>query len=170
MEEFLDLLGRLERISGPVALGTQLKGEGTAGTRRILEAAPGAPATELEEVVQGVVVSGRTRLLEGELLERMVPGKMAPWMHFCAQVGRRGGACVLATVGSVEGSIPYAVGDRFVYDERNHGLLPMEGRFSLELQRGCQRAREAGAPVWERFDVPGGSLGIGLEPMGPARP
>ena len=168
MDELLEILGRLEQAAGPVVLGTQLKSSGggtRAGARRILEAAGGAPATELEEAVQGVAVTGRSRMLAGELLERMVPGKLPPWVHFCSQVGRRGGACVLATVGAVEGDIAYALGDRFAYDERNHGLLPMDGRFSLDLQRGCQRAREAGEPLWERFDLPGGSLGVGLEPL-----
>lgn len=55
----------------------------------------------------------------------MVPGRLPPWVHFCGQVLRRGGSCVLATVGAVEGVVPYAPGDRFAYDERNHGLLPM---------------------------------------------
>ncbi len=188
MDAFMDIIGRLERIPGAVALATLLQGNGPggarAGARRILEATAGAPATDLEEAVQGVVVSGESRILAGGLgpawggwqgagavlVERVVPGKLPPWVHFSSQVLRRGGACVLVTVGVVEGDLPYAVGDRFVYDERNHGLLPMDGRFSLELQRGCQRIREAGQPAWERFDLPGGALGIALEPLaaGPA--
>jgi xanthine/CO dehydrogenase XdhC/CoxF family maturation factor len=181
MGELQDIIGRLERIGGPVALATLLKvdgpGPGRAGARRILVAAGGAPVTALDEALQGVAVTGRTRMLAGVsgpeldpwrggvLLERMVPGKLPPWVHFCAQVLRRGGACVLATVGAVEGDVPYALGDRFVYDERNHGLLPMDGRFSLDLQRGCEKVREAGQPAWKRFDLPGGSLGICLEPL-----
>lgn len=180
MTEFLDIMGQLETLPGPRALATLLKGEG-AGARQILEATGGAPATELQEAVQGVVVSGRPRMLPGALgaewgvwqgcagvlLERMVPGKLPPWVHFCAQVARRGGACVLATVGVVEADIPYALGDRFAYDEHHHGLLPMDGRFSLELQRGCEKARLAGGPVWRRFDLGSGALGILLEPLGP---
>ena len=168
MDGFGDFPGRLEQISGPVVLATRLRPDGDGGpcgARRILEAAAGAPATDFDEAVQGTVVTGRSRMLGGELLERMVPGKLPPWVHFCSQVARRGGACVLATVATVEGDLPYALGDRFVYDERNHGLRPMDGRFSLELQRGCQRAREAGEPAWERFDLPGGSLGVALEPL-----
>jgi hypothetical protein len=188
MDAFMDIIGQLERISGAVALATLLRGNGSgnarAGARQILEASAGVPASDLEEAVQGAVVSGEARMLAGGLgpawgdwqgaravlVERVVPGKLPPWVHFCAQVLRRGGACVLATVAVVEGDLAYAVGDRFVYDERNHGLLPMDGRFSLELQRGCQRVREAGAPAWERFDLPGGALGIALEPLtaGPA--
>jgi hypothetical protein len=180
MTEFLDIMGQLETLPGPRALATLLKGPG-AGARLILEAAGGAPATELQEAVQGVVVSGRTRTIldtlgpewgawqgcGGVLLERMVPGKLPPWVHFCAQVARRGGSCVLATVGVVEGDIAYALGDRFAYDERNHGLLPMDGRFSLDLQRGCDKARAAGGPVWRRFDLTSGALGILLEPLAP---
>jgi hypothetical protein len=180
MTEFLDIIGRLETIPGPVALATLLAGTG-AGARLILEAAAGAPATELEEAVQGVVAGGRTRMLEGPLgpewgawqgaagvlLERMVPGKLPPWVHFCAQVLRRGASCVLATVSAVEGDIPYALGDRFAYDERHHGLLPMDGRFSLELQRGCDQARQAAQPVWRRFELASGALGMALEPLAP---
>jgi len=164
MGELLDIIGRLERIPGPVALATLLEGEG-AGSRRILESAGGAPGTALEEAVQGVLVSGRSQVLADALLERMVPGKLPPWVHFCAQVLRRREACVLVTVGLVEGNVPYAVGDRFVYDARNHGLLPMDGRFSLELQRACAQAREAGGPAWRRFDLPSGALGVALEPL-----
>jgi len=176
MGEFLEIIERLERLAAPVVLATLLKvndaGQVQAGARRILE---GAPGEGLEEAAQGVLVSGRPLVITGEpggwpgaaaiLLERVVPGRLPPWMHFCAQVARRGGACVMATVGVVEGPVPYAVGDRFVYDERNHGLLPMDGRFSLDLQRGCQKVREAGQPRWRRFDLQGGSLGICLEPL-----
>ena len=181
MDDLLNLFARLEQSPRPLILATLLKVDGAgpvrAGARRILAAAGGAPVTALDEALQGVAVTGRTRMLAGVsgpeldpwrggvLLERMVPGKLPPWMHFCAQVLRRGGACVMATVGALEGDVPYALGDRFVYDERNHGLLPMDGRFSLDLQRGCEKVREAGQPAWKRFDLTGGSLGICLEPL-----
>jgi hypothetical protein len=44
----------------------------------------------------------------------------------------------------------------------------MDGGFSLELQRGCIRAREAGQPIWERFELQGGALGLLLEPLSAA--
>ncbi|GEM_PF-1379531 len=177
MGEFLEIIERLECLSAPVVLATLLKvnddsGQVRAGARRILESAPGEG---LEEAAEGVLVSGRPLVITGEpggwpgaaaiLLERVVPGRLPPWMHLGAQAARRAGTCVLATVGVVEGPVPYAVGDRFVYDERNHGLLPMDGRFSLDLQRGCQKVREAGQPRWQRFDLQGGSLGVCLEPL-----
>lgn len=157
MNDLLDIIGRLERIPGPAALATRIQGDG-AGTRHILD-------TALDAAAQGVVASGRSQVLAGVLLERMVPGKLPPWVHFCAQVLRRGETCVLVTVGGVEGGVPYAVGDRFVFDARNHGLLPMDRGFSLELQRACQAAREAGGPIWRRFELPGGALGVALESL-----
>jgi len=183
MDDLLDIFARLEGAPGPTALATLLKGSGAGsariGARLILKAAEGAPGTELEATVQDVVVGGEAQVLAGEfgpewgawrgavevLVERMVPGKLPPWLHFCSQVLRRGGNCVLATVGEVEGGAPYALGDRFAYDERNHGLLPMDARLSLDLQRACQAVRETGQPAWRRFDLPCGALGVGLEPI-----
>ncbi|MDR3669725.1 MAG: nucleotidyltransferase family protein [Holophaga sp.] len=167
MDDLLEIIERLERRSGPVALATLL--DGRPGARRILE-----PGAGLDEPVREVLAGGPSRVLgahldgwpDGDLLlEHLVPGKLPPWLHVCAQVLRRGGSCVLVTVGAVAGPVPYAPGDRFVFDERNHGLLPMDGRFSLELQRACIRARAAGVPVRERFQLAGGSLGILLEPL-----
>jgi hypothetical protein len=170
MDDLLETIARLEQSPGPVVLATLLRGEGHSGIRRILRSAEGA--------VGEALAGGRSRVLGPEdgleldgwrdglvLLERMMPGQLPPWVHFCGQVLRRGGSCVLATVGTVEGAIPYAAGDRFAYDERNHGLLPMDGRFSLELQRGCLRARAAGASSWERLPLGDGALGMLLEPL-----
>jgi molybdenum cofactor cytidylyltransferase len=161
MDQVLDIIGRLERLSGPAALATLLTG---GGARQILEGP--------EEQLPG---PGRSRILEAAtdfhgwrgtvLLEPMVPGRLPPWVHVCAQLLRRGESCVLATVGQVEGDLPYAVGDHFVYDQRNHGLLPMDGRFSLELQRACVRARAGGVPAWAPFQLAQGVLGLLLEPL-----
>jgi len=150
-------------------------GDGPGPVRRsLLPAAPGPLAEPRREVL----ASGRCQVLPlaagagpeaGDpaevLLERLVPGKLPPWLHCSAQILGRGGACVLATVTAGAGDC--AAGDRFVYDERNHGLLPMDGKLSLELQRACDRARAAGRPLWERFELPGGSLRVALEPLGP---
>jgi hypothetical protein len=186
MVDLLDMKAKLDGAERPAALATVLKAEGAdcppPGTRCLLEG-PDQPA-----VIGEVLASGQSRMLAREpapglermlagaegaamiLLERLLPGKLPPWIHFSCQVLRRGGACVLATVASVAGPVPYQVGDRFVYDERNHGLLPMDGGFSLELQRGCIRAREAGRPVLERFELPGGALELLLEPLAAATP
>ena len=185
MNDPRELIATMERTGAPAVLATLLRraadGPGPV-RRRLLDSAP-AP---LGEPVLEVLASGRSRILALEpgplldllggagdgvqvLLERLLPGKLPPWLHCSAQTLRRGGACVLATVIAQAGDVPAAAGDRFVYDERNHGLLPMDGRFSLELQRACDRARAAGQPVWERFSQPGGSLQVGLEPW-PAVP
>jgi hypothetical protein len=165
MADLLDIIGQLQGIAAPVALATPLKGE---GRRRILAPAAGVPETELERAVRAVLAAGRPMMLDsGLLVEPMLPGRLPPWMHYCAQVLRRGETCVLATVGSVAGDIPYAVADRFAYDERHHGLLPMDGRFSLELQRACDAVRRDGAPAWRCFEWPSGRLGVGLEPLRP---
>ena len=187
MDDLLDIKARMDGADRPAALATLLQGEGSgcpAPGARVL-AGPGDPApgildevlaTGLARVISREPAAGLERMLAGPegaaliLLERLVPGKLPPWVHFSCQVLRRGGACVLATVGSVAGELPYRVGDRFVYDERNHGLLPMDGGFSLELQRGCIRAREAGQPVWERFPLQGGALELLLEPLSAAVP
>ena len=171
MAGLLDLFAKLEQASGPVALATPLHRTrpGLAQARRLLE--PGSGTGFREADLQDLLATGISRAVPGPeagteyLLERLVPGKLPPWLHCGCQVLRRGGACVLATVGSVAGDLPYGIGDHYVYDERNHGLLPMDAGFSLELQRACQRAREAGAPIWVDFPFPAGSLGLCLEPL-----
>lgn len=174
MAGLLDLFAELGRIPAPVVLATPLA---PPGPPRILapdgDLAFLAPegAREFLEAARSVLASGRSVTVPGAggpvLLERVVPGRLPPWLHFCAQHLAKGSSCVLALVARVEGGLPYAVGDRYGYDAHNHGLLPMDGRFSLELQRACQRAREAGRPIRERFPLPGGALELNLDPLGP---
>jgi hypothetical protein len=186
MTDLLELFANLEQAEGPVVLATPLALDGPGlppGGWFILAAAAAIPALGAE--VQAVLAAGGTRQATLELgpalplpalagrtgtatllLERIVPGKLPPWLHFCAQQLKRGSSCVLATVAAVAGGLPYAVGERFSYDERSHGMLPMDGRFSLELQRACLRARAAGQPIRERFSFPSGALELNLELLG----
>lgn len=102
------------------------------------------------------------------LLEPVLPGRLAPWIHFCSQhLGHRR-SCSLVTVLGTEGEIPYELGDRFAYDdESHHGLLPFDARLSIELGRACTRAREGGEAFREHFPVPGGALEVLVEALHP---
>jgi CTP:molybdopterin cytidylyltransferase MocA len=142
---------------GPAVLATRVEGEGL-GTR-LLEAGPDA---------QEVLATGACRLAGTVLLERLTPRKLPPWLNFCTQVLDKGKRCVLVTVCALAGEVSFALGDHFAYDERNHGLLPMDGKVSLELQRLCEAARAEGIPVRVVLAVPGGSLELLLEPLVPA--
>ena len=86
----------------------------------------------------GMGCGGRAEIL----LEPILPGRLAPWIHFCGQhLGHRR-SCALVTVLGTEGEVPFSLGDRFAYDdESHHGLLPFDGRLSIELGRACTRAR-----------------------------
>ena len=168
------ILAAVNAGSGPAVLATLL---GPAGA---LE--PGARFLAHAMPSEDVLATGRSRLAhgavdpawgpggegEGEfLMERLVPRKLPPWINFCCQVLDNGKTCVLATVTRVEGEVPYALGDHFAYDERNHGLLPMDRAFSLQLQHAVEEARLAGTARLASLPVPGGSLGILLEPLSP---
>ena len=103
------------------------------------------------------------------LLEPILPGKQAPWIHFCNQYLGRRKSCVLATVLKIEGeAMPYALGDRFAYDDHSHhGLLPIDAGLSIALSRASTRALESNKAVHERFSVPGGVLELLIEPLRP---
>jgi hypothetical protein len=179
MEDLQAIFTRLGQLTGPVALATLLRvvgpGPTRPGARFILDLAGPTGNSALERTLHALLASGRSELITVDsslwpgaatvLLERMVPGHLPPWYHLCAQVLKRQGACVLATVATVTGDagFAHAVGDRYVYDEHNHGLLPIDGTFSLELQRACIRTRASGGCGWERFELPGGVLEVALE-------
>ncbi len=113
----------------------------------------------------GMGCEGRAEIL----LEPVLPGRLAPWIHFCAQhLGHRR-SCALATVLGIQGeALPYALGDRFAYDDQSHhGLLPFDAQLSIALARACTRAREEGKAFRERFPVPGGTLELLIEPLHP---
>jgi CTP:molybdopterin cytidylyltransferase MocA len=146
---------------GPAVLATRVEGP-DAGTRLL---GHGLPAED-------VLATGGCRLAQDGggalLLERLVPRKLPPWLNFGAQVLDKGKSCVLVTVCAVGGDVPFALGDHFAYDERNHGLLPMDGKVSLELQRLCEAARLDGVPCRRNLAVAGGRLEVLLEPLSPA--
>lgn len=150
----------------------------------------GCLETDIQERAQGVLDSGRPTLVrydlgaeldmvwgtgmgcEGKaeiLLEPMLPGKLPPWVHFCSQQLERRKRCVLITVLGIEGeTMPYALGDRFAYDERSHhGLLPIDAGLSVALSRASTRALEQGTSFRERFQVPGGFLDLLIETLRP---
>ena len=80
----------------------------------------------------------------------------------------KGKTCVLVTVCGVVGDPAYALGDHFAYDERNHGLLPMDRGFSLELQHEVEAVRLGREVRLLSLTVPGGALRLLLEPLTPA--
>ena len=183
-----ELIAAMDAVSEPRVLATVLgAGEDPGPVRRVLlEAAPasagrfagaarevlgGAPARILELepgpdldpllATPDPVPGGRARVL----LERLVPRRLPPWLHCSVQAQGRGGVTVLATVTAQDGTTPAEAGERFVYDHHNHGLLPMDGRFSLDLQRGCERARAKGTTLGAEFAFPDGHLQVVLEPL-----
>ncbi len=112
----------------------------------------------------GMGCEGRAELL----LEPVLPGKLAPWIHFCSQQLARRKDCVLATVLGIEGEAPYALGDRFAYDDRgHHGLLPIDAGLSIALSKASTRALEGGKAFRERFLVPGGAVELLIEALRP---
>ena len=154
------ILAAVNAGSNPVVLATRLRGS-SPGERSL---AHGLPAEDL-------LASGASRLGQWQgtevLLERLMPRKLPPWLNFCSQILDKGRTCVLATVGQVQGELPYALGDHFAYDERNHGLLPMDARLSLDLQRACEEVRTTARAAWVSLEVPGGRLDLLLEPLAP---
>lgn len=148
----------------------------------------GCLETDIQARVQEVLATGQSRIVaydlgieldlvwgtgmgcEGKaeiLLEPVLPGRLAPWVHFCSQQLERRRTCALGTVVATTGAVAFAVGDRFSYDDRNHGLLPIDPQLSIELGRVCAQVREAGGPVRQHFQVPGGSVDLLVEPLIP---
>jgi xanthine/CO dehydrogenase XdhC/CoxF family maturation factor len=150
----------------------------------------GCLEADVQARAQGVLDSGRPALVQYDLgaeldlvwgtgmgcegkaeilLEPLQPGRLAPWVHFCSQQLERRKSCVLATVLEVEGeAMPYALGDRFAYDDHSHhGLLPIDAGLSVALSRASTRALQGGSPFRERFPVPGGSVELLIEALRP---
>lgn len=148
----------------------------------------GCLEADLQARVQEVLASGQPRLVtydlgseldlvwgtgmgcEGKaeiLLEPILPGRLAPWVHFCAQQLERRRTCALATVVAVRGDAAFAIGDRFAYDDHDHGLLPINGTLSIELGRACAQVREKGRSARQVFQVPSGEVDFLVEPISP---
>lgn len=148
----------------------------------------GCMETDVQARVQGVLATRQPTLVtynlgieldlvwgtgmgcEGQaeiLLEPIQPGRLAPWVHFCSQQLERRRTCALATVVATRGEVAFTLGDRFSYDDRNHGLLPIDATLSIELGRACALVRESGKPIRQVFQVPGGDVDLLVEPLFP---
>lgn len=148
----------------------------------------GCLETDLQARVAEVLESGQPRLVAYDLgheldlvwgtgmgcqgkaeilLEPLLPRRPVPWIHFCAQQLERRRACALATVLAVRGPVELALGDRFAYDDRNHGLLPIDPQLSVELGRLCAQVREEGGTRRQVFVLKGGEAEILVEALLP---
>ncbi len=162
----------LKEVQHPSVLATVVKGE-RSGIRWLLdEVSQGL--SEGARRVQGtgeacLVVADAGFGAEEILLEPITPGRLAPWIHFCSQQLERGKRCALVTVVGIEGeAMPYALGDRFAYDDQSHhGLLPIDAGLSVALTRATARALARGGVFREMFVVPGGTLDLLVEPLEP---
>jgi xanthine/CO dehydrogenase XdhC/CoxF family maturation factor len=113
----------------------------------------------------GMGCDGRAQVL----LEPILPGRLAPWIHFCGQQLDRRRSCVLATVLAVEGeAMPYSLGDRFAFDDHSHhGLLPIDAGLSVALSRASAQVLETDQCLRQGFPVPGGQVELLIEPLRP---
>jgi xanthine/CO dehydrogenase XdhC/CoxF family maturation factor len=148
----------------------------------------GCLETDVAERTREVLATGRPRLLEYDLsseldliwgtgmgcegqaeilLEPITPGRPAPWIPFCGQVLEHRRACVLMTVFGVEGEVPCEMGDRFVFDDRDHGLLPIDAGLSVALHRLAGPVRAGELQDWTRVELPGGAVLVSLERVVP---
>jgi molybdenum cofactor cytidylyltransferase len=161
-----ELLSTLQASGQAAVLATRLDGP-VPGGGSLLVVGQGP----LAGAAAAVLAADRPRLVLDEgtgsqyLLEPLDPRRPAPWLAFSALLLGRGKGCVLATVVGVAGDLASAIGDRFAYDDRGHGLLPMSARVSLELHRACARAREAGIAARITLPLANGSLDLLLEPL-----
>jgi hypothetical protein len=190
MSGLQELIATMATTAGPRVLATFLR-PGADGPGPVLRTLPEAVPEGLRDCFREVLAGGAVRILELApgpelaallagaepclasgfgggalvLLERLVPGKLPPWLHGAVHAQRRGGVAVLATVVAREGEAPAEPGERFVYDHHNHGLLPMDGAFSLELHRACERSRAEARALSAGFSFAAGSLQVALEPL-----
>lgn len=162
----------LKDLQRPAVLATAVGGDRLGARWLVDEAGP-----EFSAGVGQVQATGEACLVPDEsgsgpaeiLLEPLTPGRLAPWIHFCSQQLERGKRCALVTVAGIEGeALPYALGDRFAYDDQSHhGLLPIDAGLSVALTRTTARALASGITFRERFAVPGGTLDLLVEPLEP---
>lgn len=163
----------LKDIQQPSVLATVVGGEDLGVRWLVDEAGPEylAGIRQMQATGEACLVlaegggSGRVEVL----LEPITPGRLAPWIHFCSQQLERGKRCALVTVVAIEGeAMPYALGDRFAYDDQSHhGLLPIDAGLSVLLTRATARALAGDGSFRERIAVPGGTLDLVIEPIEP---
>ncbi len=164
MGSFLHFFNALKKQDQPFVMASLVRLKGSAyrrlGARMVLGPGPtvgslsaGCLEADLKVRLEGMLIDSKTQRLTfkaGEelaplwglsmgcaqevevLLERVGP-QLPPWMHFCAQQLSHRKNCALATV--IEGEL---LGDRFAFDERGHGLLPMDSGLSRALHRASQ--------------------------------
>lgn len=162
----------LKDLQQPAVLATETGGDRPGARWLVNEASQEFPAgvCQVQATGEACLVLHESGSGPAEiLLEPITPGRLAPWIHFCSQQLERGKRCALATVVAIEGeAMPYALGDRFAYDDQSHhGLLPIDAGLSVMLTRATARALESGGAFRERFAVPGGTLELLVEPLEP---
>jgi hypothetical protein len=171
MHALPEILGRLKALEKPAVLATLVAPVPGSplrlGSRRLMETRH--PTDELERLALEADRPHLATLPSGEtfLLEPLLPGRLAPWIHFAAQQQDLGRTCVPAAVLEVHGALPYQVGETFALDEHSHGLVPMDSTLNAALHHACARAREEGLPRIERLLVPGGELTLLFDPVLP---
>jgi len=162
-----EILPILKGLDDPAVLVTVIQGN-SLGSRWILGAGEeDLPQVEIDQILAGNVPRAVVSKGRGLLLEPLQPGRLAPWIHFASQLQEQGKACVPALITEVLGDISYQVGETFAFDERSHGLVPLDGGLNVALHRATRRALEEGTPRVERFTVPGGELAMLLDPILP---
>lgn len=118
----------------------------------------------------GMGCAGRADIL----LEPVRPGRIPPWIPFTDIRLERRSPTVLAALFDVtaracgEGaSLLPAEGDVFAYDDRAHGLLPMDQDVSLALHRLAQASLADGKTRVERVDLPQVAFSVLVEAVLP---
>lgn len=101
------------------------------------------------------------------LLERMPAGGLPPWGHFCLQKLEARKTCVLVTVLSSTGGGCHP-GDRFAFDDRGHGLLPMDQELSVILHRASQAALHDGKLMEGGYELQAARVEVLVEALRPA--
>lgn len=191
MGHFLHFVDGLKKRDQPFVLASLVRVQGSAyrrvGARMVLgpdvstgSLSAGCLEADLKLRVAEVLASRKTQRLvfnealapiwglsmgcaqQMEVLLEVVEPSLPPWMHFCAQQLTQRKKCVLATV--IEGE---PLGDRFAFDERGHGLLPMDASLHRDLHRASQACLETRKTSEVRLDHSGQGLHVLMEFLTP---